>query len=200
MAPSYAYNSVDILLKDLMGNDLPFGGKTVLIAGDFRQTLPIYKHGTPADVLGITIKKSKIWNGIKKYALTVNMRADSNEIQYKNYQLQVGDGEIPCKYEEELIPLPHEIVLENDTTKLLNSEDCENYLIDHIFGRNSTDVLNNALNSNTAILCPKNEDVLSVNENVLKRLDTEGRLYFSSDHIECEYKILTFYQCRNNFM
>ena len=25
-----------------------------------------------------------------------------------------------------------------------------------------------------------------MNENVLKRLDTEGRLYFSSDHIECE--------------
>ncbi len=40
------------------------------------------------------IKKSKIWHGIKKYALTVNMRADLNEIQYKNYQLQVGDGEI----------------------------------------------------------------------------------------------------------
>ncbi len=96
MLPSYAYNSVDILLKDLMSNDLPFGGKTVLIAGDFRQTLPIYKHGTPADVLGITIKNSKIWNGIKKYALTINMRADKNEIQYKNYQLQVGDGEIAC--------------------------------------------------------------------------------------------------------
>jgi len=38
------------------------------------------------------------------------------KLPYKNYQLQVGDGEIACKYEEELIPLPNEIVLENDTT------------------------------------------------------------------------------------
>ena len=104
------------------------------------------------------------------------------KLPYKNYQLQVGDGEIACKYEQELIPLPNEIVLENDTTKLLNSEDCENYLIDHIFW---TDVLNIALKSNTAILCPKNEDVSSVNENVLKRLHAEGRSCFSSD-IECE--------------
>ncbi len=49
-----------------MDNDLPFCGKTVIVAGDFRQTLPIYKHG------------------IKKHALSINMRADSNYIQYKN--------------------------------------------------------------------------------------------------------------------
>ena len=71
MAPSYAYNSVDILLKDLMSNDLPFGGKTVLIAGDFRQTRPIYKHGTPAYVSGITIKKSKNWMVLKVHGLSI---------------------------------------------------------------------------------------------------------------------------------
>jgi hypothetical protein len=39
---------------------------------------------------------------------------------------------------------------------------------------------------NTAVLRPKNEDVSGVNENVLKRLHTESRSYFSSDHIERE--------------
>ena len=29
--------AVDRILKSLMGNNLPFGGKVVLMAGDFRQ-------------------------------------------------------------------------------------------------------------------------------------------------------------------
>ena len=81
-----------------MENDLPFDGKTVLITSDFRQTLSIYKHKTRDDVLEITITKSEIWHGIKKYAVTINMLVDSNEMQCKHYQLQVEDGEIACMY------------------------------------------------------------------------------------------------------
>jgi hypothetical protein len=41
MAPSYALNAVDKLFKDLMSNELPFGGKVMLLGGDFRQCLPV---------------------------------------------------------------------------------------------------------------------------------------------------------------
>ena len=46
MAPSYALKIVDRTLKSIMNNDLPFGGKIMVLGGDFRQLLPIKINGT----------------------------------------------------------------------------------------------------------------------------------------------------------
>lgn len=45
MASKYAFESVDRLFKDLFNNAQPFGNMIVILSGDFRQTLPIVKHG-----------------------------------------------------------------------------------------------------------------------------------------------------------
>lgn len=37
MSPGLQLTVVDRLLRDVMGSDLPFGGKPMLFAGDFRQ-------------------------------------------------------------------------------------------------------------------------------------------------------------------
>jgi len=41
MAPRYALEIMDRTLRDIMNNDFSFGGKIVLLGGDFRQLLPI---------------------------------------------------------------------------------------------------------------------------------------------------------------
>ena len=41
MVPRYALEIMDRTLKDIMSNDLLFGGKIVILGGDFRQLLPI---------------------------------------------------------------------------------------------------------------------------------------------------------------
>ena len=41
MAPSYALKAVDILLRDIMNINTPFGGKIMILGGDFRQVLPV---------------------------------------------------------------------------------------------------------------------------------------------------------------
>jgi hypothetical protein len=46
MATHHALDAVDRLLKDLMDNELPFGGKVILLSGYFRQCLPIVKHAS----------------------------------------------------------------------------------------------------------------------------------------------------------
>uniref|UniRef100_A0A914YYL5 ATP-dependent DNA helicase n=1 Tax=Panagrolaimus superbus TaxID=310955 RepID=A0A914YYL5_9BILA len=49
MAPKYALEIMDRLLRDLTKIDEPFGGKILLLGGDFRQLLPVRKNGTRAE-------------------------------------------------------------------------------------------------------------------------------------------------------
>ena len=66
MAPKYAFDAVDRLFQDLMRNNLPFGGKTVVLCGDFRQTLPVVKHGSPAEIISTSIKNLNVWEKFEK--------------------------------------------------------------------------------------------------------------------------------------
>lgn len=42
----HAVETLDHTLRDLRNNDKPFGGVTVLMGGDFQQTLPIIPKGS----------------------------------------------------------------------------------------------------------------------------------------------------------
>uniref|UniRef100_A0A8C4X687 ATP-dependent DNA helicase n=1 Tax=Erpetoichthys calabaricus TaxID=27687 RepID=A0A8C4X687_ERPCA len=44
MASSHLLNTIDKLLQTLMNNNIPFGGKVLLLGGDFRQCLAIVPH------------------------------------------------------------------------------------------------------------------------------------------------------------
>jgi len=61
-------------LQDLRGNNDLMGGSTVVLAGDFRQTLPIIPRSTPADELNACLKASHLWKYVKTFTLTTNMR------------------------------------------------------------------------------------------------------------------------------
>ncbi|KAL8584036.1 hypothetical protein ACOMHN_022376 [Nucella lapillus] len=50
-------------LQDIRDSPKLFGGVTLLLAGDFRQTLPILTGGTPADELDACLKSSHLWGG-----------------------------------------------------------------------------------------------------------------------------------------
>jgi len=53
MTPRWALNALNDLLRDLMGVDAPFGGKTLLVGGDFRQVLPVVKKGTRIQIFNV---------------------------------------------------------------------------------------------------------------------------------------------------
>ena len=63
-------------LKDLKENNLPFGGISVILSGDFKQTLPIVIRSHQLAQIRVCIKKSRLWNLFKnnQFSFTTNMR------------------------------------------------------------------------------------------------------------------------------
>uniref|UniRef100_UPI00358E1C01 uncharacterized protein n=1 Tax=Myxine glutinosa TaxID=7769 RepID=UPI00358E1C01 len=61
MAPAYALAAVDRCLRDVTSNNIPFGGKVLLLGGDFRQVLPVVPRAAPAAIIATCIKRSKLW-------------------------------------------------------------------------------------------------------------------------------------------
>ncbi|KAH9953449.1 DNA helicase Pif1 like protein, partial [Russula dissimulans] len=66
----HAIEAVDRTLQDVRSNPLFFGGITVVLGGDFRQTLPVIPHGTREDV------PRTLWKFVNVLHLTTNMRID----------------------------------------------------------------------------------------------------------------------------
>lgn len=62
------------MLQDIRRCTRLRGGVTVLLAGDFRQTLPVVLWGTCADEVRACLKSSYLWPRVNVLSLRVNMR------------------------------------------------------------------------------------------------------------------------------
>ena len=67
MLHRYNTEALDHYLKVLMNNDLLFGGKIVIVAGDGRQTLPIVWCGSKPDIVDSVIFNSELWTDVDKF-------------------------------------------------------------------------------------------------------------------------------------
>ena len=56
-APLYALKAVDYLPKDIMQNNLLFGGKTFVMGGDFKQTPTVVHKGSKIKIVEASIKQ-----------------------------------------------------------------------------------------------------------------------------------------------
>ena len=69
----FVLESVDHTLRDLLNRDRPFGGITVFLSGDFRQTLPVIQHGSREQIVPATLTHSNIWPNMTVHYLHQNM-------------------------------------------------------------------------------------------------------------------------------
>ncbi|GBM22566.1 hypothetical protein AVEN_183992-1 [Araneus ventricosus] len=93
MTHVHAFLAVDRLLKDLTKCDEPFGGKIILLGGDFRQVLPVILRGSRSLTVSSYIKKHRLWSDFFVMQLTENMRAFDSEKEFASWLLRVGEGE-----------------------------------------------------------------------------------------------------------
>ena len=171
MAPSYALKVVDILFRDIMNVSVPFGGKVMVLGGDFRQVLPVVRFANRSQLVAANLKSSELWSYFKIIRLNKNMRTEPGEEEFSEWLIKFGNGELRTN--------------ENDAIELPTACTSGGNLADEVFGKHISleDVPNFG---DRVILCPKNEHALIVNEQVLHRLPGIETVYTSVDEVECE--------------
>ena len=113
MLDRFQLEALDRSLKDLTGvNNMPFGGKIIILAGDFRQCLPVIPGANRAGIVTQCINKSFLWESFSLYQLTRNLRVsasgDLEKEQFDKWTLSIGNGMNP----EEGISIPESMLTE----------------------------------------------------------------------------------------
>lgn len=95
MANRRALEALNRTLQDLRGNTKSMGGVVLLLAGDFRQTLPVIPKGTMADELKACLKSSYLWKHVISLNLNTNMRVrlqgDTSAGRFSDQLLAMGN-------------------------------------------------------------------------------------------------------------
>ena len=166
-----ALKIIDLLLREIMQIDKPFGGKVIICGGDFRQTANIIHGGKTIDIIEASIKNSHLWRKcFKVFHLNVNMRAKGDE-EFNNWLLRIGNGD-----DGDIVEIPEEMIVKDN-------------IVEEIFGRQ----LNLSVEDlqRRAILTTTNKDAYNINNNIIKEMPGEETIYTSIDALVDETENLS---------
>ncbi|CAH9133135.1 unnamed protein product [Cuscuta epithymum] len=192
MMHKYCFEALDRSLRDILrftdsnSAENPFGGKTVVFGGDFRQILPVVTKGTRQNIVNATINSSYIWHVCLVLRLTKNMRlqslTDDSEyedlLEFAKWILSLGDG-----------------IAEEDNDGFVNDQISKEILLECGGDPIATIVqstypnFENIVNDpnylqERAILAPTFDVVDAINEYMTSmNVNEESRTYLSSDSI-----------------
>ena len=187
-APKAALVAVDQLLRDLMGRpDLPFGGKPVVLGGDFRQIPPILRRVDERAVKSFTLRAMPWWAGqhVARFALTRNMRAREDP-SYARFLGEVGDGTLPhsaCDVRGKLLH-PRAIRLPDDVAAPLSWKPCD--LLAWVYGgyESVAPADWSRFYEKRAVVTPTNAAASELNDTMMQGLPEDGGcMSRSSDYI-----------------
>ena len=89
-----AFACMEEVCRRVMNNNHLFGGKAVVLLGDFRQTCPIIPGGTHAQIHDACIQMSPLWSKFEIRRLTQLIRNAQDPI-YVEFVNTIGDGAGP---------------------------------------------------------------------------------------------------------
>ncbi|CDF36188.1 ATP dependant DNA helicase PIF1 [Chondrus crispus] len=177
--------TVDRSLRDLMQTDRPFGGKFLLLAGDFRQILPVVPGGSRGQIVSACVKSSPLYRECRFLCLTENMRltalqgdtaADVEALNFPQFLLSVGEGRLQCDQRPEWISLPQSVAFEHTIRNLCLK-------VFHGIRDNHADP---TWLTKRVILTTKNRPLEQVNEVIGNMMPGPYRTYLSADKVESE--------------
>ena len=95
MIVRYILEALDRTLRDLMNKpeDL-FGGILIVLAGDFKQCLPVVPRGGRSGITAVCLNQSPLWAYIIKTTLTQSRRLDPGLQDWRLYLENIGTGVI----------------------------------------------------------------------------------------------------------
>ncbi|KAI1723257.1 PIF1-like helicase domain-containing protein [Ditylenchus destructor] len=112
MVPKRVMKEIDRVLKELMENENVFGGKIVIIGGDFRQCLPVEKKVPKSVIISSSVRRSELWPYFEEnlFHLEGNKKVHSDQQEFAEFILNMGNGVLPTD-EEEFIEIPSKCIL-----------------------------------------------------------------------------------------
>ncbi|CAN0897203.1 ATP-dependent DNA helicase PIF1 [Linum grandiflorum] len=190
----HSSTSLDRTICDLMDTPTsgpgykPFGGKIVLLGGDFRQTLPVVTNGHRADHLSASLTRSYLWSHCKVLRLHTNMRLNTstanaadlcNGMRFPAWILALGDGNLPAVAHPDCprsdwIHIPSSFIIPQ-------SPDPIKSLVARVYPDLLTSFRNISYLRSRAIVAPTNNEVTHINDYILTQLPGEPKVYLSSD-------------------
>jgi len=155
---------VEECCRKVSGNQNPFGGKVVILLGDFRQTCPVIPRGTKADVLNACISRCHLWTKFRIARLITPIR-NAKDPALASFVDAIGDGAGPNV----------------DLSFLTHTSDIED-VINFVYGQNITNDPTACLGR--CILAPTNLQVDLYNAAVLNLLSSPSCQYHAADSLE----------------
>nr|GEY46292.1 DNA helicase [Tanacetum cinerariifolium] len=183
------FETLDRTLRDILNQPAHlFGGKTVMLGGDFRQTLPVKRVASRNETIRSSITNSYIWHHFKIYYLTENMRMNNKSLSeidkhrtttVAQWLLDVGNGQIGITDDSDpdntsWVDIPDEYCIPDDDNAVPN-------LINFIYDADTLCYSSAQKLQEKAIVCPKNDTADIINDKILSLLTTTTRTYLSHD-------------------
>ena len=167
MLDRFQLEAMDRTLRDLLNKpEVPFGGKIVILAGDFRQCLPVIPAASRAAIIRQCINKSDLWRQFEVMELTMNMRVlasgDETLEAFDKWTLSIGNGEV-----EDELQIPEEMhcnIEPNTAQEAWHEAQSMSEFCKKVFP-NIEENMNSILwLQGRAVLAPKNKEVDSIND------------------------------------
>ena len=185
-------DAVDRMLRDVTGVDRLFGGKVVVLGGDFKQCLPVVKHAG-----GLTKRQAQVdaaarkwqhWDDVRLLHLRKNMRVEQclqngNQERarlldaWARWLCQLGDGTLPLDEKGRLrVPdggpasrLPFDVLFRS---KAESKEDRELEFFERMYGpvKGLQGDARDAFLRDTAVLVAKNVNADRINDVLMESL------------------------------
>ncbi|XP_015940717.1 uncharacterized protein LOC107466243 [Arachis duranensis] len=191
MLNKLCYEALDKCFRDILSSEpyynaeLPFGGKVVVLGGDFRQILPVIPMGSRQDIVHSAINASYLWQHCTVLTLTVNMRltigptdkAVDDVIEFSKWLLDIGDGLVGDSMDGESEVHIHPDILIHDSIRPFDD------MVEFVYPNLLANITQPSYFKHRSILGPTLEVVNEVNTLIMDRLEGDKKFYLSCDSL-----------------